>query len=377
MRGIWLCCLLLFISGCEKEKTAAPVVTQSALAVTVMKVVPQDSPVVFTFNGMVRSTHKVEIRARVEGFLEKRLYREGTMVEPGETLFQLDRKPFESALQQAQGELGLRQAQLEYAQSNLARVKPLAKKNAVSLKDLGIAISDQKSAAAALQKAEAGVRLAELNLGYTLIRTPGAGVVGKALVQEGSYVSPALNGLLTSVSQIDPILVAFKISENELLHVEQQVSNGLLVVPENRKFQVEVERSDGSLYPHQGQISFAEPVIDPKTGTYEVEARLDNPQRALRPGQFVRIRLKGAYRPKAVQVPQAVVTEGANGPFVWVVDQQQKAAVRALHLGEWHADKWFVDDGLKEGEQVVLDNISKLAPGRLLKAEAAVPQRTR
>jgi membrane fusion protein (multidrug efflux system) len=340
------------------------------MAVTTLRVTPLDTPVDFEFIGFVTSPRNIEIRARVEGFMDERFYHEGSMVKAGQPLFQLDRKPFEAALQQANGELKLRQAQLDNAADNLRRVEPLAKKKAVSLRDLDSAINQQKSAAAALLSAQGAVRQADLNLGYTKISAPMAGVVGKALVAEGSFVSPGLNGLLTSVTQIDPIRVSFDVTENALLQVINQTSKGVLFLPKNNKLTVEVVLADGSIYPKRGRIDFTEQVFNTQTGTYKVEAELPNPEGSLRPGQFVRARIKGAFRPKATLIPQSTVTEGAKGPFVWVVDPQHKAQLRYLQLGPWHHDQWFVDAGLKVGELVVLDNTKRLSPGMLVNPEA-------
>ncbi|MBW2187382.1 MAG: efflux RND transporter periplasmic adaptor subunit [Deltaproteobacteria bacterium] len=366
-----LCCLIVFVLwGCDKDKPQVQV-SIPALSVTTLQLIAQNTPVDFEFIGIVESPRKVEIRARVEGFLEKRLYREGSMVSSGQALFQLDKKPFEAELQQAKGELSQRQSQLDNAVANLRRVQPLAKKKAVSLKTLDAAINQQKSAVAALSSAQGAVRRAELNLSYTTISAPLAGASGKTLVAEGTFVAPGLNGLLTSVTQIDPIQVSFNVTENILMQVKNQVAKGLLILPDNNLLDVEVVQVDGSVFPQRGRINFMDPVFNSQTGAYEVDAELPNPQRTLRPGQFVRARIKGAFRPGAILVPQSAVTQGAKGPFVWVIDAQKKAQICYVQLGPWHLDQWFVDAGIETGAQIVLDNLKRLAPGKLLKFEPA------
>ncbi len=223
--GLALASLLsgaLLAAGCSK---APPPASPKVADVTVMTIQPRDTPVVFDFVGQTQSSREVEIRARVDGFLEKRVYTEGNLVKAGETLFLMDQKPFEASLQQARGELAQQQARLQVAEANLARVKPLAEQNAVSKKDLDDAVGNEKSARAAVLTAEGSVRQAELNLSYTTIVSPLTGLSSFAKIQEGAYVN-ASNNLLTTVAQLDPMWVNFSVSENQNLRFDDQVNKG-------------------------------------------------------------------------------------------------------------------------------------------------------
>jgi membrane fusion protein (multidrug efflux system) len=337
--------------------------------VTVITIEPRDAPVVYEFVGQTQSSREVEIRARVEGFLEKRVYTEGALVKAGQTLFVMDRRPFEAALQQARGELAQQQARLEVAVANLARVKPLAEQNAVSKKDLDDAIGNERTARAAVLTAQGSVRQAELNLSYATIATPLTGLSSFAKIQEGAYIN-ASNNLLTYVAQLDPMWVNFSVSENQHLRLREAVSKGQVKVPANGEFDVEVLLADGSVFPNRGRISFADPSFSKETGTFLVRATFANPKGTLKPGQFVRVHLLGATRPNAILVPQRAVQQGAKSHFVWVVGKDGKAEQRAVGTGQWIGDDWVIEVGLNAGEQVVVDGGIRVSPGAALKVSA-------
>jgi membrane fusion protein (multidrug efflux system) len=212
--GIALCVVAMFFAGCTKEEPKRE--ARPPIDVTTVTIEPRDTPVAFDFVGQTQSSREVEIRARVDGFLERRVYTEGELVRAGQAMFLMDRKPFEAALQQARGELAQRQAQLDTAKANLARIGPLAEQNAVSKKDLDDAVGTYQSAEAQVLSAKGNVRAAELNLGYTTIASPLTGLSSFAKVQDGAYVN-ASNNLLTYVAQLNPIWVNYSVSENELL----------------------------------------------------------------------------------------------------------------------------------------------------------------
>ena len=279
-------------------------------------------PVRFEYVGQTESSHLVEIRARIDGYLEKRLYREGGLVKAGEVMFLMDRRPFEAALQKTRGQLAVQEAKLANAAANLARIRPLAAKDAVSQKALDDAVAQEQEARAAVQAAQAAVREAELNLGYTVITSPVTGLSSQAAKQEGSYITGGAGGFLTTVARIDPIRVNFSISENEWLKFRDEVARGRLVVPSTENFEIEVVLADGSVFPKTGRVSFSEPSYSRDTGTFLVRAELPNPSESLRPGQFVRARMIGAVRPRAVLIPRRAVMQGAQGPFVWVVNAE-------------------------------------------------------
>jgi membrane fusion protein, multidrug efflux system len=365
--ALGLCALCV---ACSK-KEAAP--TASATEVTVMTVAQRDTPVDFEFTAQTQSSREVEIRARVDGFLDQRTYVEGQMVKTGQTMFLMDPKPFQAALQTAKGQLAQQEARLEVAQLNLARVRPLAAENALSKKDLDDAVGNEKEAQAAVIAAQGEVYTASLNLSYTTIKSPLDGLSSFARQQDGSYIAATQNGLLTYVYQLDPMWVNFSISENEALRYRDQIAAGRLRFPANNAFSVSLLLADGSVYKGQGNIDFANPAFSTETGTFLVRAVFANPKALLRPGQFVRARVSGAIRPNAILVPQRSVLQGAKSHFVWVVDKDSKARQRVVEVGEWHGNDWFILDGLKDGERVVVDGAIRVVPNAPLKIVAGPP----
>ena len=360
----------LSLAACKKPP---PEAAKPPVDVTVVTVAAQSTPVDFEFTAQTQSSREVEIRARVDGFLEKRMYTEGSLVDANQVMFIMDKRPFEAALQTAKGSLAQQEARLLVTQQNLARVKPLAAMNALSKKDLDDAIGNEKSAQAAVIAAKGEVQTAELNLSYTTIRSPLKGLSSFARVQEGSYVTPTQSGLLTYVYQLDPMWVNFSISENELLTYREQIKNGQLRFPADNQFDVTVIQADGSVFPQTGRIDFTNPAFSTETGTFLVRAVFANPKGTLRPGQFVKARVAGAIRPNAILVPQRAVLQGAKSHFVWVLDDQSKAHQRVVEVGEWHGDNWFITSGLKAGERVVVDGAIRVGADSKIRVVSAPP----
>ena len=351
--------------GCGKDQKGA--VQRPPAEVTALTITPKDTPVVFEWVGQTESSHMVEIRARVEGFLEKRVYEEGSLVKAGQVLFRIDPRNFQAALQQAKGELAQQEARWATAKANLARIKPLAEQNAVSKKDLDDATGQEQAAAAAVLAAQGKVREAELNLSYTVITSPVTGLSSQAKKQEGTYIS-ASDSLLTYVAKMNPMWVTFSLSENEYLQSLDEIKKGTLRFPPHDSFAVELVLADGSTYPQRGRLIFADPSFSKETGTFLIKASMENPKGILKPGQFVRVRLIGAVRPHAIVVPRRAVFEGAKGQFVWCVDKDGHAEVRHVTVGEWHDDDIFVTSGLAAGDRVIVDGVMMLAQGMPVKA---------
>lgn len=362
---------LVLVVGCGKEQPKPQARTTEVTAVAVAR---KDVPIAIEFTAQTESSREVEIRARVEGFLDKRTYTEGQQVKAGQTMFVMDRKPFEAALQSARGQLEQQRARLAVATQNLARVRPLAEQNAVSKKDLDDALGAEKQARAAVLAAEGEVRTAQLNLSYTTIVSPLTGLTSYARKQEGSYVTPGEGGLLTYVSQLDPIWVNFSMSENELLKFRSDIEKGQLKVPPNNEFDVEIVLADGTVFPHRGRINFIDPSFSKETGTFLVRTVVDNAEGKLRPGQFVRARVLGSVRPDAVLVPRRAVLQGSKSHYVWVIDKEGKAQERVVDVGDWQGDEWFINQGLKAGERVVVDGAVRVASGAPLKIVDKPPE---
>jgi membrane fusion protein (multidrug efflux system) len=338
--------------------------------VSVIEIESRDTPVTFEFVGSTASSQQVEVRARVDGFLNERLYTEGSIVKQEQIMFQMDPKPFKAQLAAAKGALAEQEARLWIAQANLKRVKPLAEANAVSKKDLDDAMGKVNAAAAAVEMAKAEVDTAQLNLGYTTINAPVTGVSSYARIQNGAYVNQQ-SGPLTYVAQLDPMWVDFSISEDEMLKVREQSKNGQLRFPENDAFVVDIVLADGSIYPESGSIFFRDANYSSETGTFLIRATFKNPDGMLRPGQFVRVRVLGSIRPDAILVPQTAVLQGAAGFFVWVVDKDGKAQTRPVEVGDWQGNDWFIFKGLSAGDRVITDGIIRIATGVPVKIAAS------
>ncbi len=368
----WSCTILvllfslLAIVSAGQEEAPPPQGGAVVTKVSVITVEPEDTPVSVEFVGQTESSHQVEIRARVDGFLDKRLYTEGSRVKEGEVMFKMDPKPFQAQLKAAQGALAEQKARHKTARANLARVRPLTQQDALSQKDLDDAIGQEQEAAAAVESAKAAVEEARLNLGYTTIKSPVSGLSSYSRVQEGSYIN-AQNSLLTYVSKTNPIWVNFSLSENDVLKYRGEQESGQIRLPGKTEFEVEVILADGSTFPERGRVTFADAEYNPESGTFLVRSNLPNPENLLRPGQFVRVQLLGAVRLDAILVPQQAVLQGAQGHFVWIVDRNGRAQIRNVQPGDWHGDQWFIDSGLAKGERVVVDGFMKLSAGAPVK----------
>jgi membrane fusion protein, multidrug efflux system len=351
------------LAGCSKENKLP---LNSQPEVSVIQIEPRDTPVSVEFVGQTQSSHQVEIRARINGFLNRRVYTEGAVVKAGQILFEMDPKPFQVQLDQAQAALAKQQAALEVAQSNLARVKPLAEQDALSRKDLDDATSRAQSAAAEVDQAKAQVESAKLNLSYCTITSPIDGITSAALQQDGAYIN-SQNNQLTTVMVLSPMWVNFSVSENEMQKFRSQVKKGLLKSQTKDEYDIELILVDGTIYPYTGRITFAEPMYDTKSGTFLIRSSLPNPQGILRPNQYVRVRVIGSIRPAAILVPQQAVQMGAKGHFVWVVNPDNTVDPRPVDVGQWYKDNWFINEGLKAGEHVVVEGGLGLRPDMKVK----------
>ncbi len=362
----------LALAGCGRDQPAAKA-PPPAVPATVITVTGTDAPYEAEFVGETESSQEVEIRARVEGFLESINYQEGAVVKKGAVLFQMDRKPFEAALAAARAELEAQQARLATAAANLKRVGPLAAEDALSQKDLDDATGSRDAAAAAVESARSRVQQAEINLSYTTILSPLNGVTSFARKQPGSFVAPGADSLLTYVSALDPMRVNFSVSENEQLKFTRLMKENKLRRPEDGRYSVKIVLADGTVVPAPGLVTFGDASYNKETGTFLVRAELPNKDGALRPGQFVRVLLGGATWVNAIEVPQRAVQQGPQGNFVWVVDAESKAEARPVTVGPLVGDRWIIDQGLQTGERIVVDGALKLAPGVTVQPAEGVP----
>ncbi len=372
LKTLILGCAALFtlaLTACEKKQEEAP--PPPPAEVNAVTVVPKTIPIKVSFVAQVESAHQVEIVARVNGFLEKILYKEGDVVKAGQDMFLMDQKPFIAQVDAMRGALANNKAQLWTAQANLNRVKPLARLDAASKSDLDNAIGSVQSAKAAVDQAKARLDQAELELGYTVIKSPVTGVSGDSKVREGAYLSVGPGGDLSYVAQLDPIWVNFSVSQNQLAQSRKEADAGQLIPPPDHEYTVEVFLSDDNRYPHVGKVSFIDPTFNSETGTFLIKAELANPDAILRPGMFVKAILGGAKRPNALIVPQRAVQQTSNGHVVWVVGKDGKAEMRPVIVGAWVGEDWVIEKGLQADEQVITEGFMRLAPGMTVKVVAA------
>jgi membrane fusion protein (multidrug efflux system) len=339
--------------------------------VTLAEVKPTTVPIRFEYVGQTAGSKEAEVRARVQGILERRAYQEGARVNAGQTLFVIDPRPY--SVQVAQADASLAQAQAQHAQArrNLERLRGLVADNAISKREFDDAVSAEETAAAGVKLAQARLAEARLNLGYTTVTAPVSGFASRAVKSEGSLVSPGQDSLLTTVSQIDPIHVNFSVSEAERLRFNRMIEEGRLVAPDPKKGQeISLRLSDGSTHPRKGRLLFIDPRINPDSGSFDARAQVPNADASLKPGQFVRVLVDGNVRPNAIVVPQRAVMEGPAGKFVYVAGRNKEGKDVALPnpvtVSDWvqldGANQWIVESGLKAGDRVVIDGMAKIFP---------------
>lgn len=343
--------------------------------VTTLDLAPADVPVSLEYVGQTIGSREIEIRARVTGVIEKRLFDEGKPVKAGQPLFRLDAASFAAQAAVAEANLASAQARLRQTEREAARLKPLAEAKAASQKEYDDAAATLDLARAAEKLAQAQLQLAKVDLAYTDIRAPISGIIGRALKVEGALVQPQGDSLLATLAQTDPIHVAFGIPEAEALRLREELASGSLKLPGER-FVVQLKTSDGKRLPQKGSLEFSDYKADTSTGNYLQRASFGNSGNALSPGQFVRVTLTGALRPAALVVPQRAVLDGPTGKFVYLLGKGKDggpiAEPRPIVPGEWvtlaDGNGWVVRQGLKAGEQVIVDGVARIfMPGTPVK----------
>jgi len=361
--------LALALSACNGGTEPGAGMAFPPPQVSVVTITPQDLPVEREYIGQTKGSREVEVRPRVGGIIEQRLYEEGTQVAAGAALFQLDPKSYEAQLAAAEAVLARTNAQRSQAEREWDRIKPLAADKVISRKALDDAQSAFELAEADVKAAAAAVREARLQLDYTHVTAPIAGVAGLAEKVEGAVVEAA-EDRLTTLTVTNPMDVYFSVSENELLEQQTAAADGSLLTPAENTLQVKVRLSDGRVLDRTGHINFSDARIDTTTGTLNMRARLENADGQLKSGQFVRVIVTGAVHPNAITVPQKAILEGPQGKFVYIVstgkDGATVAAIRPIEVGDWanrNAERvWIIRAGLNAGDQVILDNLVKVRP---------------
>jgi membrane fusion protein (multidrug efflux system) len=333
---------------------------EKPIPVTTQQVEPRAVPLVMEAVGRTEGSKEVEIRARVSGIVQKRLYDEGSFVRAGTPLFQIERAPFEIALAHAKATADQADATNEQARRESERLRGLLANAAVSKRLAEEAETAYRTATAQLAAARAAVHEAELNLSYTSVVAPITGVTGRALHSEGSLVTANTDSsLLTTMSQTHPVWVRFALSEAEHVNLrkagEERSDVGLVL-------------ANGETYGARGHINFAASTVDQQMGTVQLRAEFPNPQLQILPGQFATVHVEAGSQ-NVLAVPQSAVLQGDLGRYVWVIDSGGKAAQRAVDVGTWVGQDWIIRNGLNAGDTVILDNLMKLKPGAAVVAQ--------
>ena len=315
--------------------------------------------------GRLEASRVAQVRARAAGILQKRLFREGSDVKAGQALFQIDAAPYRASYESAQAVLARAQASLTQAAAQAERYKPLLDANAISKQDYVNAVAAQKLAEADIAAGKAAVQTAKINLDYASVASPISGRIGRALVTEGALVGQGEATQLALVQQINPIYVNFTQPANDVLRLRQAMANGKLQRASGAQAAVvRVLLEDGSAYPLPGRLLFSDLSVDPSSGQITLRAEVPNPDGLLLPGLYVRVRIEQAQANDAILLPQQAVTRSGQGDSVMVVATDGKVAPRPVKVGTAEGTQWVILDGLKAGEQVMVDGFQKLrGPG--------------
>lgn len=350
--------LVLAAAGCGKKEAPVPPPTE----VKVAPVLQKDVPIFVEAIGQTRGSTEIEVRARVEGFVQTMNFREGFPVRKGQLLYTLDSQPFEAALAQAKGNLAEAQAQLARATQDVVRFEPLVAKNAISRQEYETAVVVQRAAEAAVEAAKASARRAEIDLSYTRVVAPEDGLVGKTEVYPGTLVGRGQSTLLTHISQIETIHVRFTLPERDYLYYAKRAQERGKAANAG-KLPFELVLSDGKVHPETGRLVFVDRNVDEATGTILMEAAFPNPGSIVRPGQYARVRAAVDLKAGAILVPQRSVSEMQGINSVAVVGADDTVEIRTVETGQRIGNLWVVDSGLKAGERVIVEGLQKVRPG--------------
>ena len=360
-RTLLVLALGVVLSACGKssEPASPAAAAMQAMPVATQTVAVETVPVQTEVVAQTEGAKQIEVRPRVGGIILKRLYQEGESVKAGQDMFLIDPVPFQLQVEQAKALIAQQKARIEQTAREAQRLKGLLETRSISQREYDNAASDNTVAAATLLQYQAQLREAELNLSYTHVKAPESGIAGRFVLSEGALVN-ANTSLLSTIVQVSPIWVRFSLSESDLLSLGGHLRPG-------RVQDVRLILADGNEYAQSGKINFSASQIDPALGTQQLRAEFQNPDNTLLPGQFVRVRLTTGKRDGVYLIPQTAVLTGQQGKFVFVAEKDKSgqviAAVRPIVAGGWFDQRWVVLEGLKTGDQVIIDNLIKVRPG--------------
>jgi membrane fusion protein (multidrug efflux system) len=361
---------LTLLAGCgEKPANAqAPGAAMPPPEVAVVTVAPHRLALTTELPGRLEAARTAQVRARVPGIVTKRVFREGSEVKAGDLLFRIDPAPFQATFNSAEAAVARAEANLAQANLKAQRYKPLVETNAISKQEYDDALTAQKQTAADLAAARAARETARLNLGYATVTAPISGRIGRALVTEGALVGQGEATPLALVQQLDPIYVNVTQSATEMLQLQRAMASGQLKSAGKGLASVKLLTEDGQPYPHQGKLLFSDLSVDQSSGAITLRAEVPNPERFLLPGMYVRAQIEQAVNEQAITVPQqAVQRDAAGSSSVMVVGADGKVAVRPIKAESSQGDVWIVSEGLKAGDQVIVEGFQKAKPGAPVK----------
>jgi membrane fusion protein (multidrug efflux system) len=374
--GAFCLAVIGLIIGALRPKQVSGAQPGASPDVEVVQVEQRDVPIFGEWIGTLDGFTNADVRAQVTGYLLRQGYREGAFVKKGQLLFEIDPRPFQAALDQAQGQLAQAKAALANAQAvqgrtelDVNRYTPLAKEQAASQQDLDNAVQNNMAAKATvataeaqIKSAEAAVETAKINLDFTRLIAPIDGIAGQAQLQVGALVNPS-SGPVTSVSTVDPIKVYFTVSESEYLDWNKRFPTETTREAARKSLRLELILADGTTYPHEGTVYFADRQVNQGTGAIRIAGLFPNPGNILRPGGYGKVRTAKSVQKDALLVPQRAVSELQGGYQVAVVDGENKVSIRSVKVGDRVGAEWIVAEGLKQGERVIVEGVQKVRPG--------------
>ncbi len=358
-------CACVMLSSCDREPSAtAPPPTE----VSIIETAFEEVPLYMEFVGQTGGLKDIAIRARVEGFLEGIHFKEGSEVKKGDLLYELESQSYEEKVSTRMSAVAEAKTKLAKARGDLGRIKPLTEINAISMSDLDEAVAAEEAALAGLDAEEANLRASRIELSYTMIKSPINGLIGKTAAKVGDFVGRDPNPvILNTVSNIDTILVTFFITETQYLAMARYLAEAEPQKQREERNSLELILVDGSVYTHKGNTDFIDREVNPTTGAMLIQASFPNPKKLLRPGQFTKVRAKGQVIKNGILIPQRCVMELQGLYNVFVVDSDQKVAIREIKAEQKVGSYWLITEGLEAGEKVIFEGLQKVKDGATVK----------
>lgn len=377
-KSIAMILVVFGMMACQQEQASAPQPMQMPPpSVDIAEVQEQDIAIRHEYFGRTTGFQEVEIHARVEGILIERNYTEGERVEKGDLLFRIDPNTYEVAVDRAKAQLQQEKARLKDAQRTWNRISKLYEEKTVSESERDNAEYALESSQAGIALAEAELRSAKINLGYTNVKAPISGITSRRVMSEGSLVTPGMaSSLLTRITRTDPIYVIFSYPDSDYIEQQRLIEQGVLKKTENAQLQAEIIFPDGSVYEQPGYVDFTETFIDGNTGTVEARAVFPNPSRNILPGQFVRIRLSGLVQTKALLIPPQCVMQDPQGQLVYRLDDQDVAHVVRVETEVVTEEVWMVKQGLSAGDRVISNGLLHVIPEQSVTVDQIIQPKT-